>query len=72
MSNTPPICRLPPQDTSKRRHRIFDGKNSNRSVSPNNQILSPAIKAPYQTQSLARPVTEPSQETKAIFHSKHA
>lgn len=32
---------LPPNDTSKRRTRIFDSKGSNHSISPNNQVLSP-------------------------------
>lgn len=32
---------LPPNDTSKRRTRIFDSKGSNNSISPNNQVLSP-------------------------------
>jgi len=32
---------LPAHDTSKRRTKIFEGKGSNRSISPNNQVLSP-------------------------------
>lgn len=77
VSNNQHISGLPPNDTSKRRTKIFD-KSPNRSVSPNNQVLSPTAKIPpqppsHQTQSLARPVVPSNQEkNKVFFYSKYS
>lgn len=61
-----------PNDTSKRRHKIFDSKNSNRSVSPN-QVLSPNQKTfSNKAQSLAKLEPKEKKSEKAnLFYSKN-